>query len=223
MKDTKITNIEILYDSKTSSYFNLIREDLISEIPCGPNRILDIGCGSGATGFALKQKGKASYVVGIEISDTMAKIAKNQIDIVILGNIEELQLDLQSEEFDFILLGDVLEHLINPWEVLNKIKNYLKPNGRIIASIPNVRCWKVLLPLLLKGNWEYAESGLLDMSHLRFFTKKSMIALFTAAKLKIYKSCALINKKTKTKYIDIMTFGFLKEFLTSHYLFVLGK
>ncbi len=214
---------EKLYKDKSGKYFNLIRWDIISEIEQGQNRILEIGCGSGVTGLKLKKEGKAKEVIGIEISEENAKNAENNIDKVYLGNVETIELPFKDNEFDYIILGDVIEHLYDPWLLLSKIKSYLKPDGKIIASIPNVRCWKVLMPLIIYGRWDYIDNGLLDITHIRFFTKSTIKKMFVNEGLKINKLYALINKNTKTDIVNKATLGILEDILTSHFIIVSGK
>ena len=92
-------------------------------------------------------------------------------------DIEETELSFQQEFFDYIILGDVLEHLYNPQKVLENIKPYLKVGGKIVASIPNIQHWSIIEELL-KGNWTYADAGILDKTHLNFFTRNEIFNLF---------------------------------------------
>jgi 2-polyprenyl-3-methyl-5-hydroxy-6-metoxy-1,4-benzoquinol methylase len=93
------------------------------------------------------------------------------------GSIEKVDLPFEENTIDVILCLDVLEHLVDPWAVVSRLHTLLKPGGMLICSIPNVRNFRVVLPLLLLGRWRYREYGILDKTHLRFFTKKSAIAL----------------------------------------------
>lgn len=223
--------IDSLYSEKPEHYINHVVWEIVDEISEGLHRILDVGCGGGLTGLTLKQMGKASEVVGIEISEKAAKRAKDRIDEVIIGNVEHMEFPFSEDNFDFIILGDILEHLIDPWLFLDKIKRYQKKTGKIIASIPNVRCWRVLYPLLIRGGWRYEEHGVLDKSHLRFFTKETMISLFKNSGLIVHKINAMMGKntiagysnKTKTALLDKMTLGIVRDFLTPGYLIVAEK
>jgi len=220
-----------LYSDKPDYYLDHVVWEVISEIPEGPHKVLDLGCGGGLTGFMLKQMGKASEVIGIEISEEAAGRAMGRVDRVIIGNIEQMKFPFPEDDFDFIVLGDVLEHLIDPWEFLYKLKKYLRPSGRIIATMPNVRCWRVVCPLIFKGDWLYEEYGVLDKSHLRFFTKKMMLSLFQDSGLVVYKIVAMMDKntitgyssKTKTAFIDGITLGIFRDFLAPQYLIVSGR
>ncbi|AOY75534.1 glycosyltransferase [Clostridium formicaceticum] len=140
--------------------------------------VLDIGCATGYMAEVLEKHFNCD-VVGIEIDQEAAKVAAKFCKKVIVGNIEELNLskELDKCQFDVIIFSDVLEHLKNPWEVLSQIKGFLKRDGYIVASIPNITHSSVVLELL-KGKFNYKERGLLDNTHLRFFTKESITDLF---------------------------------------------
>lgn len=122
-------------------------------------------------------------IYGIEYNEKAALIA-NSFAHVIAADIEKTQLPYPPEFFDYIILGDVLEHLVNPWQVLESIRPYLKLDGHILACIPNVMHFSVLRNLL-HGNWAYEASGLLDKTHIRFFTLNEIIKMFTDTGYKI--------------------------------------
>jgi GT2 family glycosyltransferase/cyclopropane fatty-acyl-phospholipid synthase-like methyltransferase len=161
------------------SYSNMIRFDLVNMIENDRKdnlNILEIGCGTGATLLEIKSRYKNCNIFGIEICKGPAKIASNVCDTIV-GNIEELELTYENKFFDYIILGDVLEHLNNPWEVLSSLKKYLKKDGYIIASIPNIMHVSVMRNLA-QGNFSYTDAGILDRTHLRFFTLKEIQKLF---------------------------------------------
>jgi len=207
--------------STGENYFNFIREELIDLIRCGNNKVLEIGCGTGNTGRVIKDKGKAKQVIGIEIIPEVAEIAKDKLDKVICGDIEVLDLPYK-EYFDYVIAGDVLEHLYNPWEVVKKLKKYLKKKGYIIASIPNIRNQCILRHLIFEGRWDYTKAGLLDVTHLRFFTRNSIIELFRDNgfdKIEIMPEFKIKSrKKRKYNLINIFTFRLFEEFLTYQYI-----
>ena len=209
-----------LIKSKKEDYFNSTRWDLIRLIRNGNNKVLEIGCGTGNTGRALKENGKATEVIGVEIIPEIAKTAGTKLDKVICGDIEVLDLPYR-EYFDYVIAGDVLEHLYNPWAIINKIKIYIKKGGYVIASIPNVRNWRILKDLILKGEWKYVSAGILDNTHLRFFTKKSIIELFKNngfSEIRIIPAFKVKSKKNKFNLINIFTFGLFEEFFTTQYI-----
>ncbi|AEF97063.1 class I SAM-dependent methyltransferase [Methanotorris igneus] len=145
-------------------------------------KVLDVGCSAGHLSKVFKENG--CEVVGIELDDESAKIARNYCIDVIKGDVETINLNYPDEYFDVIVFGDILEHLKNPQTVLIKLRRYLKKDGYIVCSIPNIAHITVRL-MLLMGKWEYEDVGLLDRTHLRFFTKKTAIKLAENAGFKI--------------------------------------
>lgn len=202
---------------KPAGYFGNIRRDLIEEIPVGSQTVLEIGCGEGATGAVLKAEGRATWIVGIEVVEGAARKAAMVLDKVIIGNIEQIDLPFKREQFDAILLGDVLEHLIDPWSQVRRLASYLSRNGVFVASLPNVRNWRVVLPLLILGKWEYEDFGIMDRTHLRFFTRKGIITLFEENGLGIRK---IIPIGRKSRFFSRLPLGVLSDFATPQYLAV---
>jgi 2-polyprenyl-3-methyl-5-hydroxy-6-metoxy-1,4-benzoquinol methylase len=208
-----------MFDKKIE-YFENIRSDIISLVDKGENKILEIGCGTGNTGLELKQQGKAVEIVGVDIVPEVLEIAKSKIDKTICADIETLKLPFSNEYFDYILLGDVLEHLKNPWQVLLCLTQFIKKRGFIIASIPNIRYWKVIMNLVFKGEWKYSSDGVLDNTHLRFFAKKSMLELISSANLKVRYICPAteLQPPNLCKKLNHLTFGLFEDFLTISYI-----
>ena len=142
-------------------------------------RVLDVGCGDGSLGAALTSLGNACY--GITISECEAAIARQQMAQVQVLDIESADvLPYPEQSFDVVIFADVLEHLRCPGKVLNLVKPYLKPGGMVVASIPNVAHISVRWGLL-RGRFHYAPSGILDETHLRFYTLKTAKALIESA------------------------------------------
>ncbi|MZH46819.1 MAG: glycosyltransferase, partial [Nitrospinae bacterium] len=166
-------------DDKSSSYYQNVRHDLIPLVPDNAKCILEVGCAAGMTGRELKKRSGA-FVAGIEMNNKAACAAKNVLDDVVQGNIEDIELPYSKNSFDCILFADVLEHLIDPLSVLQKVRPLMKNKGTIVASIPNVQFHGVVHQLI-EGNWTYEKEGILDETHLRFFTFKEIEKLFSQA------------------------------------------
>lgn len=164
---------------KPDYYYANARRNLADLVPQNATRVLDVGCGHGMTGGLLRAE-RGIEVVGIEIHEETAAVSRQYLTRVIAGDIETMELPFEEGSFDCIMLGDVLEHLINPWQALQKLVRYLHPAGSIVASIPNIRNLGVMKKVL-EGSWSYEEWGILDKSHLRFFALKDMFALFEQA------------------------------------------
>jgi len=160
-------------------YFGYPRPEIVAIVPESARRVLDIGCGAGRLGEALKARQQAE-VIGVEMNAKAADSARQRLDRVVEGNVEELSLDFQAGSFDAIVCGDVLEHLRNPDRLLRQARQWLTPEGCLVASIPNVRHHSVVCSLL-HGNWTYESAGLLDRTHLRFFTRREIEKLFVRA------------------------------------------
>lgn len=143
------------------------------------SRILDVGCGTGNRGKFLKRQGNECF--GITISGREAEIAQKELDGVIVTDVEiTTSLPFDEDFFDTIIFADVLEHLRNPEHILTLVKQYLKPGGKIIASIPNVANFVVRMNLL-RGRFDYEQTGILDNTHIRFYTLKTARSLLTSA------------------------------------------
>lgn len=149
-----------------------------------PRTVLDVGCGRGLNGQIAHDKG--AHVVGIEQWKPSAEAARARMDEVIEADIErdDSARALGDRRFDLILFGDVLEHTRDPIGVMNRFLPFLEDGGHVIVSLPNVAAWTVRLGLLA-GNFEYAQSGILDETHLRFFTRRTAMHLVERAGLEL--------------------------------------
>ncbi len=191
---------------RDADYYNQSRPEIAKLVPKNVRTILDIGCAQGSF-LKLVKELTGAETWGIELLPEIAE--KANADKIFTGKVENL-LDLIPEDyFDCITFNDVLEHLIEPTEVLKEISLKLSRDGIIIASIPNIRYIECLYELLIKKDWEYKDSGILDSTHLRFFTKKSMKRMFEEAGFKIIQQKGLImGSSWKFKLLDFITFGF---------------
>ncbi|MDB4957878.1 MAG: enzyme with glycosyltransferase and SAM-binding domain [Myxococcales bacterium] len=149
-----------------------------------PRTILDVGCGIGLNGKHGKERG--AYVVGLEIVPSSIERAKLLLDEVKSANIEtdEVLEALKGRTFDLIMFGDVLEHTVDPLGVLRRLSTLLADGGHVIVSLPNIAAWPVRFNLLA-GKFAYEQSGILDDTHLRFFTKATATRLVTDAGLEV--------------------------------------
>jgi 2-polyprenyl-3-methyl-5-hydroxy-6-metoxy-1,4-benzoquinol methylase len=163
------------------------RPDILALVPTTARCVLDVGCSNGALGKSIKQSQPGARVVGMEVSADMAEDARAHLDQVLIGDIEHPQAfdALGGQRFDTIIFADVLEHLKDPWSMLEKIRPFLLPNGVVITSIPNVRHMDTIFNLVIKGRWPYRDRGIHDRTHLRFFTKRNIEELFAGASFKI--------------------------------------
>lgn len=216
--------VDAAYQTKASSYFANARQEVASLIPSQCQRVLELGCGSGATLAWLKQQGLVQQTYGVELFAEAAKVAAQHVDVVVQGDVERMALEFPAEHFDVIMCLDVLEHLVDPWRVMAQLVTHLKPGGRLIASIPNVRNWHALLPLLFAGRWQYADAGILDKTHLRFFTCNSAQSLVTGAGLQISSMQRLpLATSPRAKWANRLSLGLLQDFITLQFLICAEK
>ena len=173
---------KVMFESR---YFERSRPEILALVPKDARCVLDVGCGAGWLGKALK-KNAAVEVHGIEIMERPARRASQVLDKVWIGPVEEVVDELEPERYDCIVLADVLEHLRDPHGVLRKLAAKLSPLGTVVCSIPNVQNLEVLLNLWA-GRWNYTSEGLLDRTHVRFFTRQTVRELFWAAGLRMEK------------------------------------
>lgn len=159
-------------------------ERILEDGPGKGKRVLDVGCSEGYLGEALKAFG--FEVWGVEPSATAAATARSRLDKVFTGGLEDFFASHSPAEgrFDYLVFGDVLEHLPDPVAILGRCREYLAPGGAVVASIPNIAHLATRL-MLLQGQWNYADFGLMDHTHLRFFTRSSTVDLFTQTSFKI--------------------------------------
>jgi len=153
---------------------------MLKYLPQSLTAVIDIGCGDGTFARSVKDITRAE-VWGIEYKDEEAQKAANILDTVFSGPCENFIDDLPENYFDVIYFNDVLEHLLDPYSLLNKVKSKLKPNGVVISSIPNIRYHSALMKLIFAKDWKYQRAGVMDQTHLRFFTKKSIRRMYEEA------------------------------------------
>ncbi len=138
------------------------------------SQVLDLGCWTGKLGEKLKNK-KNCYVTGCDINEKALKIAQKRLNKTFLVDLDEPDTFLKkglSSKFDFIVAADVLEHLKNPNKILQAVPRFMAKNSRLVVSLPNIAYWEIRLKFLL-GKFEYEKTGILDETHLHFFTKKT--------------------------------------------------
>jgi 2-polyprenyl-3-methyl-5-hydroxy-6-metoxy-1,4-benzoquinol methylase len=183
-------------------YHDNARAEIASFVTEPPGLIVDVGCGGGAAGRTLKQKFPGIRVIGVENNPQAAAEAQKRLDEVIVGSIDSTSVAerLQGEPIALVLLLDVLEHLYDPWRTLVRIRSWLAPGTRVLASVPNVRNL-VTLDDLAAGRWEYEPDGVLDITHLRFFTKASLRELFEETGYDVLEMVPIFRPETADHYI----------------------
>lgn len=161
-------------------YLHQPRVDLLDMVQQPPGVLLDIGCNTGATGELARQRYPGVRLIGLELNPAAAAVAARHYDVLIRERIEAVDwgaYGVQPGSLDLVVLADVLEHFHDPWSVLENLKPLLSADAQLLVSLPNVRNLCVL-NRLAKGYWSYEQAGLLDVTHIRFFTLHEMRRMF---------------------------------------------
>jgi 2-polyprenyl-3-methyl-5-hydroxy-6-metoxy-1,4-benzoquinol methylase len=204
-------------DGKPADYFSNARREIGPLLPPHSRSVLEVGCGTGETLRWLRVIGGCDVTAGLEMSEQAAAVARQHVDRVVVGNAEQLiESEFDPNSFDALLCLDVLEHMVDPWSFVESAQRLLRPGGVFIASIPNVRNIRVVAPLLARGRWEYRASGILDRTHLRFFTKNSALALMSSGSLEVFQ--LLRHMAPLSRKANLLTLGLFQDLLTSQYI-----
>ncbi len=166
-----------------AQYPDFANPELLEKIPLNAATILDVGCAQGTLGAVYLRRNPRARVLGIDLDPVAAAIASSRLSEVFCGDVEANPMPFDVPEgIDCIVYGDVLEHMVDPWKLLAAQVPYLKPDGTVLVCMPNVEHW-TMVAKLLAGSFDYEEMGLLDRTHLRWFTPRTMAASLKAAGL----------------------------------------
>jgi 2-polyprenyl-3-methyl-5-hydroxy-6-metoxy-1,4-benzoquinol methylase len=211
------TGASIQAGRRPSDYYVGQRDDVAALIPPTAKRLLEIGCGDGNFGRMMRARGHT--VAGVELVPEAAERARQNLDEVVCGDVESMTLPWREASFDALIFADVLEHMVDPWRILGNLAKLLRPGGIAVASIPNVQNHRVVRDLL-RGKWEYTDSGLMDRGHMRFFTWREIVRLFNGAGLDVVDRRCLYNLKLRRRIMLWLTFGKIEPFFVRQYLVV---
>ena len=167
--------------------------DLLALMPAGATRVVEVGCSSGALAKAYRAANPGCEYVGIELDAGYAEVARASCSRVIVDDVEQMSDAVFRTLFpsDCWVFGDVLEHLYDPWAVLRRIGESLAAGSSVVACIPNVQHWSVQARLN-SGQFRYEDAGLLDRTHLRWFTSATIVELFESSGFRIVEARARI-------------------------------
>jgi 2-polyprenyl-3-methyl-5-hydroxy-6-metoxy-1,4-benzoquinol methylase len=213
------------YSDKPLGYYGHARTEIAPLMPARAGRVLEVGCGRGATLAWLTHTGRCTHTTGIELFAQAADAARAVVDRVEAGDAEKLLgVVAQEGKFDAVLCLDVLEHLHDPWAFVRRIPPLLNPGGVLIVSVPNVRHWRVSADLLFRGRWRYADAGVLDRTHLRFFTRESARELVAEPRLKLVACEASRPPRASVGGLaNLATLGLLKDLFAVQFLLAAHK
>jgi 2-polyprenyl-3-methyl-5-hydroxy-6-metoxy-1,4-benzoquinol methylase len=208
------------YADKPAEYFVGARQDIVDLMVANSMAdILEIGCGSGATALIAKEQGKAGRYVGVEISPTAAVRARAVLDLVVEDDVEGLDFTTLGHEFDCVIMSEVLEHLLDPWNVVARVAAVSKPGAQIFASSPNIASRRVVISLL-RGDFQYSDAGVMDRTHVRWFTPGTFRAMFEAAGYRTISVSPVSSPSAKVMLFNWLTGGRLQHLFTTQILYV---
>ncbi len=192
------------------------RDDVVDLLDPPLGAVLDVGCGEGASAGALRARG-ATRLTGVELSPEFADVAKRHYDEVVVGSVEDDPLAWSPESFDVILCYDVLEHLYDPWQVLRRLRQLLRPGGRLHISVPNARHKDVWMPLVLHGTFNYQSAGLMDVTHIRFFALRDAVKAVEAGGYRVLSTTGQPPESKKRRVAYALTRGSVAQFITAQW------
>ncbi len=192
----------------SSSYYSQVRYDVLQMLPAGVKRVLDVGCGSGATGAEARKEFGLEEIIGIEYNPDVAELARTRLDQVLVGDIESIELPFPPGYFDAIMCADVLEHTRDPWAVLRRLRPLLSDTASLVISVPNIGYLPVVLKIVF-DRFEYAPHGVLDRGHLRFFTRHTVIDMLNTTGFVVDKVEANRGRGWKAMLVSIGSLGLL--------------
>lgn len=209
--------------------YNSPREELLPFLSTSARRVLDVGCGGGGFGRTVLERRPEVEIWGVEPHAPSAAVARSSGYVhVESGSFPDVAPRFSDGMFDAILFNDVLEHIVEPAAALRAARRLLAREGRVVASIPNVRHFSVWWPLIRHGEWRYTDSGLLDRTHVRFFTRDTMRALFNECGF-VVESMTGVNRSRwpdsgidtwKTRWLSRLTLGRSDDFFFVQYVVV---
>jgi SAM-dependent methyltransferase len=204
-------------DNTASNYYTFVRSEIAPLLPHAATRILDVGCGVGATSAWLKSIYPGSSTVGLEGNATLLPELVRNVDHPYIVDLNGPWPDVGA--VDLVLLLDVLEHLVHPEEALSRVVATMTKEGTVIISLPNVAHLSVSLPLLFRGRFDYTDAGILDRTHLHFFYRDSALNLARRVGLGVEKGLMSGLSGPKTRLIDLLTLGLFRSRLAKQYIF----
>ena len=205
-----------------ADYYVAERPEFISFVRhSGPfENAIDIGCAGGKLGASLLSNHIVKSCDGIEPFPAAAIIARGSLHRVWQGTLESLANDVPWQEYDLLVMADVLEHLADPWSALRWLHDKTAANCRLALSVPNVRHYKVVLPLLFKGEFRYRSHGIMDRTHLHFYTMNSIAETLKECGWKILRSDSHMKKSYRRWFFPTRL---LEPFLAVQHLLIAEK
>jgi len=198
-------------------YFESARQDMLRFVPQHVRTTLEFGCGFGGFSSLLKTR-RNCETWAVEKDPQAAHQATQRLDRVICADAPESLSKLPQHYFDCIVFLDVLEHLADPYTLLLSVCSKLTERGVILVSLPNVRYYRTLVDYVVHGDWDYVDHGVLDKTHLRFFTKKSIVRMFTDLGFELLQLQGLHPTSSRTfRVVNALLLGRLADCRHKHF------
>ncbi|WP_438727188.1 methyltransferase domain-containing protein [Parasphingorhabdus sp. DH2-15] len=208
-----------------TAYHDHIRRDVLPYVPKTGGQLLDLGGGIGATAAEIRSRNLVDRVGVADLVDNSG--SPLALDYCYQANLEEpglvSKIVAEQGKMQMVLALDILEHLLDPWAMARQLSDALDDGGYMVASIPNIRNYRALLPLVTRNRWDYKDAGILDRTHLRFFTKPSAIDLIAQTGLNIKQVAPSQSGGGKIKLFRTLTLGMLNSFTDRQYIIVAQK
>ncbi len=197
---------------RSARYYENRREPMLNYIPAQVKKTLELGCANGNFSELIKT-GFDAECWGVELDSNAAEIAASKLHKVINGDVNQVLKDVPDGYFDCVICNDILEHLVDPYTLLVELKKKLTTDGVVVISLPNVRYCRNLFELVFRGNWDYKAKGILDKTHLRFFTYNSLVKVFPQLGYELLIIEGLEPERNiKTIAVKILNLLFLNKF-----------
>jgi SAM-dependent methyltransferase len=204
------------YTFEATRLYPALRPDLLARLPDRLGRVLDVGCGAGVFGQELVAEGRADEVWGVDLSPDAVSEAGHRLAVAKVLDLDRERVPFQRASFDTLIYGDVLEHLKFPWITLRDQRPLLRAGGRVFCSTPNIG-HRTAISRLLRQRWDYETEGLFDYTHLRFFTRGSVEAMFRSAGFQTVKVESLHPTSRKAWLFNLLTLGRLRDLNVSSF------
>jgi 2-polyprenyl-3-methyl-5-hydroxy-6-metoxy-1,4-benzoquinol methylase len=203
-------------------YHDHARREVLRLLPTQFAKVVDVGGAAGSTLSAIRQMTPEAATICLDADEHSLDRARARGHQTVLCDLNR-EIPNVFDDCDVVLFLDILEHLNDPWAVLARIAGRLRPNTTVVVSLPNVRYWSVSLDLVLRGRWKLQDAGVLDRTHLRFFTRSTGVELVKNSGLVLTKITAKVATGRRFKLIDALTLGVFRDFLSPQYLYLATK
>jgi 2-polyprenyl-3-methyl-5-hydroxy-6-metoxy-1,4-benzoquinol methylase len=203
------------YAQKPSHYFAGARKKFVDDLPPGREaKMLEVGCGNGDTAAYALATGKCGWCAGIELCAEPAEQAAKRLHDVRIGDVEQMTLPYSPGFFDVLVMSEVVEHFRDPWTTLKRLAALLKPGALVLSGSPNV-AHRSVIRMLLRGRWDYASVGIMDRTHLRWFTPATYRELFEDCGFEVVSVGPPGPLRKKARWFNRLTLGRWQHLLHS--------